>query len=80
MVLTGLAYSQGRDGSGHLLSGKVPARARGDNASSFPRLVFVSESEAREVIRLLLDSHYPRHRWDGQKRTYLDTFRQQRAS
>ena len=29
---------------------------------------------------LLLDSHYPRHRRDGQKRTYLDMFRQQRAS
>ena len=49
MVLTGLAHSRGRDGSGHFPSGKVPAGAIGDNAALFPRLVFGSESEAREI-------------------------------
>ena len=49
MVLIGPAHSQGRDGSGHLPSWKVPAGVIGDNAALFPRLVFGSEYEAREI-------------------------------
>lgn len=77
-VLTGPAYSQGRDDSGHLPSRKVPAGTRGDHAPSFPRSVLVWNPKLRKlkVTRdpLFLGSHYPRHRRDGQKRTYLDAF------